>query len=113
MIFGEPESNPQGRGPQAGQQQVRVDMSTMENIYANFFIVGSSAEEMNLAFGVTPPVFDARNPTIKLSHRIVMLPPKAKQLMVTLQQTLKQYEDRFGPIELPPPPQNPGGQTAG
>ena len=83
-------------------------MGTMENIYANFFFVGSTADEVNLAFGTTPPVFDQRNPTIKLSHRIVMLPAKAKQLMVTLQQTMKQFEDRFGPIELPPPPSGQG-----
>jgi hypothetical protein len=39
----------------------------------------------------------------------VLLPTNAKRLMFALQQALRAHEDRFGPIELPPPrrPENP------
>ncbi len=52
---------------------------------------------------VASPLPNVPQPAIKVSHRLMLLPQNAKRLMVALQQAVKAHEDRFGPIELPPP----------
>lgn len=104
MIFGE-ENTPQ---PQ-GQQQIRLDASGMETSYANFFAIGGSADEITVYLGANSPMPGAKEPIVKVSNRIILLPTNAKRLMVALQQTVKAHEDRFGPIEIAPtrPPEGP------
>lgn len=104
MIFGEDDSQqPQPDQPQ--QHQVRLDATGMETIYANSFAMANSPDEVTLYLGVNSPMPGLKQPTVKISHRVVLIPQNAKRLMVALQQTVKAHEDRFGPIELPPPPQ--------
>ncbi len=98
MIFGEEESQPQ----QPRQQQVRLDASRMETVYANSFAMATTPDEISLYLGVNTPMPGLKQPLVKISHRLVLIPQNAKRLMVALQQTIKTYEDRFGPIELPP-----------
>ncbi len=106
MIFGESSSDP---GNQPSQQKVRLDHTGMETTYANFFALSGSAEEIILVVGANSPMPGMAEPLVKLSHRVMMIPQTAKRLMLMLQQTIKAHEDRFGPIELPPPPQAPRG----
>lgn len=101
MIFGEENQPRPGQGGQQ-QQQIRLDASTMETVYANFFALAGSAEEVTVYFGANSPLPNVREPVVKLSHRLMLLPQNAKRLMIALQQTIKAHEDRFGPIELPP-----------
>jgi len=103
MIFGEEES--QQPQPNPRQQQVRLDASNMDTIYANSFAVATTPDEIALYLGVNSPLPGMKQPTVKISHRMVVIPQNAKRLLQVLQQTVKNYEDRFGPIELPPPPQ--------
>ncbi len=98
MIFGEEESQPQQPRP----QQVRLDASGMETLYANSFAMATTPDEISLYLGVNTPMPGLKQPLVKISHRLVMIPQNAKRLMVALEQTIKAYEDRFGPIELPP-----------
>ena len=84
-------------------QQIRLDTERMKTIYANFFALAGSPDEMVIYFGANTPLPGVTQPTIKVSHRLVLLPPNAKRLMLALQQAVKAHEDRFGPIELPPP----------
>lgn len=113
MIFGEdnsgPEDLPGARKPQA--QQIQLDTSTMETVYTNFFALAGSADEITAYVGANTPMPGAKHQTIRVSHRLIMLPANAKRLMIALQQTVRAHEDRFGPIELPPqqPPQRPQG----
>lgn len=110
MIFGEENQPRPGQGgQQQQQQQIRLDASTMETVYANFFALAGSPEEVTVYFGANSPLPNVREPIVKLSHRLMLLPQNAKRLMIALQQTVKAHEDRFGPIELPPPP-SPQGQ---
>ncbi len=102
MIFGEDDSEPQPPHPQ--RQQVRLDASSMETVYANSFALASSADEITVFLGVNSPLPGMKQPTVKVSHRMVLIPQNAKRLALVLQQAVKAYEDRFGPIELPPPP---------
>lgn len=102
MIFGEEDDAPQDQ-----PRQVRLDVSHMETVYANSFAVAGSADEVVLHVGTNLPMPGMKEPVVRISHRITMLPPNAKRLMIALQQTMKAHEDRFGPIELPPPPRRP------
>lgn len=104
MIFGE-DPTPQ---PQQ-QQRIRFDISTTETVYANFFAVAGSPDEIVFYLGANAPLPGMTEPVIRVSHRLIMLPQNAKRLMVALQQTVKAHEDRFGPIELAPPNPPPGG----
>ena len=108
MIFGEDEPRPQGQ-PRS-QQQVHLDASSMKTVYANSFAVATSPDEITVYLGVNSPMPGMTQPVVKISHRLIMIPQHAKRLMLALQHTVKLHEDRFGPIELPPPPQPPGQQ---
>lgn len=109
MIFGEDDSKNMGNRPNhppgqpGGQpQQIQLDLRELETIYSNFFGLGGAPEEVVIYFGASLPLPNVPQPVIKLSHRVVMLPRSAKQLMLALQQMVKAHEERFGPIELPP-----------
>jgi len=110
MIFGEEDSQPQH--PAQGPTQVRVDLSGLETVYANAFALANSAEEVTIYLGVNSALPGVKQPVLKVSHRIVLIPANAKRLVLALQQAVKNYEERFGPIELPPPPK-PGGPAGG
>ncbi|MCA9244286.1 MAG: DUF3467 domain-containing protein [Phycisphaerales bacterium] len=107
MIFGE-DQNPTNPG-QPQQQQVRLDASRMETIYANFFALAGAPEEVTIYLGATSPMPGAPQPVVQMSHRLLMQPANAKRLMMALQQTIKAHEDRFGPIEIAPPQRPQGG----
>ncbi|MBK9119160.1 MAG: DUF3467 domain-containing protein [Phycisphaerales bacterium] len=110
MIFGEEDS--QARGPQSNpQQQIRLDMNQMDTLYANFFALAGSAEELVIYLGANSPLPNVTQPVIKVSHRLMLLPANAKRLLLALQQAVKAHEDRFGPIELPPPQRPPGSNS--
>jgi len=104
MIFGEDETQPQGRNPQGQpqQQQIRLDTQSMETAYANFFALAGSPDEFTLYLGASSPLPGMREPLVKISHRVMLLPANGKRLLMALQQAIKAHEDRFGPIELPP-----------
>lgn len=101
MIFGDEGNDPQGPH---GQQptKVRLDIAQMETVYANSFALAGGRDEIVLYVGTNLPMPNVKEPTVRISHRVTLLPPNAKRLMLALQQTMKVHEDRFGPIELPP-----------
>ncbi len=106
MIFGEEDSQPQQSAP---QQRLRFDISQMDTVYANFFALAGSPDEVTIYLGANSPLPEVREPVVRVSHRLMLLPQNAKRLMIALQQTVKAHEDRFGPIELamPKPPDSP------
>ena len=101
MIFGEEDAQPMGPQPQP-PQQLRLDTSGMETVYANFFALAGSQDELVLYVGANSPLPNVSQPSLKVSHRVMMLPANAKRLMLALQQAIHAHEERFGPIELPP-----------
>ncbi len=109
MIFGEEEENGFMDQPQQ-PRQVRFDISQMETVYANFFALAGSTDELVVYLGANSPLPNMPQPVLRVSHRLMLTPPNAKRLMIALQQAVKTHEDRFGPIELPPqqrPDQHP------
>ncbi len=105
MVFGEEENQTKGQPP----MQVRLDMSQMETLYANSFAISGSPDEVVLYVGANLPMPNVHEPVVRVSHRITLLPANAKRLLMVLQQTIKAHEDRFGPIEIMPPPRRPEG----
>lgn len=113
MIFGEEDSQSPQNPQRPQQKQIRLDATGMDTVYANSFALGSSAEEITIYLGVSAPLPGVQQPVVKISHRLMLIPQHAKRLMLALQHTIRAFEDRFGPIELPPPPQQPGGSHSG
>lgn len=93
-----------------GIQKIKWDDSNMRTTFANVVNGASSREEVTLFFG-TNKTWNAPQGgevTIDLSDRMILTPFAAKRLMMLLSALVKQYEDRYGIIDLgQPPPANP------
>ena len=96
---------PQQNPNQQQQRQVTIDASRMETVYANMFAISFTPDEMTIFLGTNTVMPNANTPLAMLSHRVILNPQNAKRLALALQQTVKQHEERFGPIELGNPQQ--------
>ena len=80
---------------------IKWNDANMSSSYANVCNVASTREELSLFFGTN----QAWNPTdaevtVQLTDRIIVSPFAAKRLSVLLNNTLKEYESRFGELKL-------------
>jgi hypothetical protein len=87
--------------PQTPQQmKVRWDNANMHSAYANVCNVSGTREEIVLFFGMNQNFNAGQNEmTIQLSDRIVMSPFVAKRLAALLNNVVKDYETKYGPLE--------------
>ena len=90
------------------QTRIRWDSSNMRSAYSNVFNVSGAREEFVMLFGMNQ-AWDAGQQELKvqLSDRIVMSPFAAKRFATLLNNVIKDYEKRFGVIEI----QSPQGET--
>ncbi len=98
------ETTPQPAAPDAAAQQLRVrwDDSNMKSSYANVCNVASTREEVVLLFGINQAWNTAqREIPVQLSDRIILSPHAAKRLSVLLGNVLREYEARFGALQIP------------
>jgi hypothetical protein len=81
--------------------QIPVDTGDLTSIYANFFRVTGTPEELVLDFGLnTTQVTPTGAPeAVKLTHRLVMSFYTAKRLLSALQWAVNRYETNFGVLE--------------
>jgi len=81
--------------------KIRWDDTNMKSSYANFCNVASTREEFVLLFGVNQ-AWQAGQPEIpiQLTDRIIMSPFVAKRMALLLDNVLKEYESRFGPLPV-------------
>jgi hypothetical protein len=81
---------------------VNWDDSSMKTSYANVVNASSSREEVTLFFGtnLTWNPGEAREFKVRLSDRIVLNPYAAKRLWILIGAILKEYETRFGPLNI-------------
>ena len=94
--------DPTPGGPQQGFR-IPIRSESLASIYANFFRVTGTFEELILDFGLhTGLVTQAGPEAIELSHRVVMSYPAAKRLLETLARSVIQHEQLLGPIETDP-----------
>jgi hypothetical protein len=115
------QSTPKGRGtaqgqvgdaqaaqPAPGHTRILWDDTNMRSGYANVANVAGTREEIVLLFGMNQAWHAGQKDIkIQLIDRIVMSPFAAKRLALLLNQVLKDYETRYGtldvgPIQTPP-----------
>ena len=80
------------------QQQIKMELKEPESegIYSNLAMIVHSPSEVIIDFArITPGV-----PKARVYSRIIMTPQNAKNLLKSLDDNLKKYEDRFGEIKV-------------
>jgi hypothetical protein len=93
---------------QGGEQQVQLllDESQMKTSFANAYRIHTTAEEVVLDFG-----FNMANPNpaggqqqllFRVNDRVILSYPNVKRLALSLQQLIRQYEQRLGEIPMNP-----------
>jgi len=90
--------------PSPGNQlKIRWDSSSMRSVYANVCNVAGTREEIVLFFGMNQ-AWDAsqKEMTVQVSDRIVLSPFVAKRLSILLQNVVKNYEAKFGKLDVEP-----------
>ena len=87
--------------PAATQQTIRWDDTNIKSSYSNVCNVSSTREEVVLVFG-TNQAWERGQPEVRveLSHRIILSPFAAKRLSLLLTNVLREYETRFGVLNL-------------
>lgn len=80
---------------------VKFDDTGIANAYANVCNVSSSREEVVLVFGMNNAwERDASEVRVKLNSRVILSPFAAKRLALLLDNVIKQYEARFGVMDV-------------
>ena len=81
--------------------KIKWDDSNMKSSYANVCNVTSTREEVVMLFGMNQAWNRGQKEvTIQLSDRIVVSPYAAKRLSMLLGNVVKEYEARFGPLNI-------------
>ena len=96
--------NQQKQMPIQQQINIKLDEKVAEGVYANFFMISNTQSEYVIDCGRIVPGL----PDVKIYTRVMTTPIHAKQLLMTLQQNIDQYEKQFGEIKIPlmPPLEN-------
>jgi hypothetical protein len=93
---------PEIRGDTAGMK-IKWDDSSMKSSYANVCNVTSTREEVVMLFGMNQAWNRGQKEvTIHLTDRIVVSPYAAKRLSMLLSSVVKEYENRFGALNIEP-----------
>ncbi len=108
-------TNLAGTVPTDTQPKIRWDDTQMKSAYANVCNVSSTREEVVLMFGVNQAWQRGQaEVVIQLTDRIILSPYAAKRLSLLLNGVMREYESRFGVLEVEaprpggPPPRTPG-----
>ena len=81
--------------------KIKWDDSNMKSAYANVCNVSSTREEVVLLFGVNQAWNRGQKEvTIQLTDRIIISPFAAKRLSMLLNSVVKEYESRFGTLNV-------------
>ena len=85
----------------AAGMKIKWDDSNMKSSYANVCNVTSTREEVVMLFGMNQAWNRGQKEvTIQLSDRIVISPYAAKRLSMLLGNVVKEYESRFGALNI-------------
>ncbi len=106
---------PQPAPDQPRGTQVIIDERDLQMVYTNAYRI-HAADDVVVDFGYNMP---NPNPTqqgtpqvlYKGTHRVIMSYANAKRLAGSLGQLIRRFEQQFGEIKLPAPPQQGGGQA--
>ena len=87
--------------PRTGTPKVNWDTANMRSTYANVCNANCTREEVVLLFGQNQAWSGAEEEvTVQISERIILSPFAAKRLSMLLNGVVKQYEERFGALEI-------------
>jgi hypothetical protein len=85
----------------AGQSRIIWDDSNMRSVYSNVSNVAAGREEVVLLFGMNQAWHAGQKEVkIQLTDRIVLSPFAAKRLSILLSNVLKDYESKFGTLDI-------------
>ena len=96
--------------PQQQQVQLRIDESKMTSTYANTIRTSNTQDELIMDFGMNIPMQvpnQAPMVVFNVGSRVIMNWAGAKRLALSIGSAVRQYEERFGEIDINPPQ---GGQ---
>src|SRR5262245_29630608 len=94
-----------------GGLTVRWDDSGMRNSYANVCNVAGTREEIVLLFGVNQAWNSAQKElVVQLLEKVILSPFAAKRLNHLLTRVLREYESRYGALQIEPGDQQPSEQ---
>jgi hypothetical protein len=83
---------------------IRWDDTAMRSSYANVCNVTSTREEVVMLFGINQAWNRGQKEvTIQLTDRIIISPYAAKRLVMLLDGVVKEYEKRFGALNVEGP----------
>jgi hypothetical protein len=96
------EAQPTKPTPQTPQAPtLRLDDSNLKSAYANFCNVSSTREEVVLIFGINQAwERSQRELQIQLTDRVILSPFAAKRLATLLSNVIREYESRFGVLDV-------------
>ncbi len=87
--------------------QIQVDDEVAQGIYTNLSMVNHTENEFTFDFLYLQP----QQPKAKLRARVISSAKHAKRFLLALEENIKKYEEKFGPIDVSIPtlpPQKPG-----
>src|SRR2546422_2793495 len=95
--------SPAGRGATVPgtPQTIKWDDSNLKSSYANVCNVSSTREEVVLVFGINQAWERGQNEVqVQLTDRIILSPFAAKRLAQLLNNVVREYESRFGTLNV-------------
>jgi len=105
--------SPAGRGATVPgtPQTIKWDDSNLKSSYANVCNVSSTREEVVLVFGINQAWERGQNEVqVQLTDRIILSPFAAKRLAQLLNNVVREYESRFGALNVDP--RRPGDSSS-
>ncbi len=83
------------------QVRIKWDDANMRSVYANVVNAAGTREEIVLLFGMNQAWnSEQKELTVQLSDRVVLSPFAAKRLAILLNNVIRDYEQRFGTLEI-------------
>src|SRR5688572_25259017 len=97
-------NRPENAGNPMEGTKIKWDDASMKSSYANVCNVTSTREEVVMLFGINQAWNRGQKEvTIQLTDRIIISPYAAKRLTALLDGVVKEYEKRFGALNVEGP----------
>jgi hypothetical protein len=104
MAVSKPADTPAAKDKEPEGARIKWDDSNMKSAYANVCNVTSTREEVVILFGINQAWNRGqKDVTIQLTDRIIISPYAAKRLTMLLDGVVKEYEKRFGTLDVEGP----------
>jgi hypothetical protein len=75
--------------------EIQLDEETAQGAYVNLAVVNHSDTEFTLDFIFVQP----QSPRAKVRSRVITSPRHARRLLLALEENIRKYEQKYGPID--------------